>query len=186
MGTFVLVAVVILAAVLVGAGLISWRRRSALRGQFGPEYEREVRARGGRLRAEQELRRRQRLHSELDIRPLSEQRRQRHAGEWSEIQQLFVDDPPRALARADRLVSELLGERGYPTDDRQKQEATLSVEHAHVMDRYREAHEISARNARGEATTEELRRATVDYRSLVEQLLGADPATSRPDQREPR
>jgi hypothetical protein len=63
---------------------------------------------------------------------------------------------------------------GYPTEDRGVQEAALSVEHSAVLDRYRHAHEISALNNNGKATTDQLRQATVDYRSLVEQLLGTD------------
>jgi hypothetical protein len=182
MSTTTTVLLVLLAvAVLAVLGWVYLRsRRAALKRRFGPEYERLVAEEGGKLRAEQELAERERMHRKLDTRPLSESSRRRFSSEWSEIQQLFVDDPRLALTRADSLVTNLLDERGYPTDDRRAQEATLSVEHAGVMDRYREAHEIRTLNDRGEASTEQLRRATVDYRSLVEQLLSADaPASAR-------
>jgi hypothetical protein len=53
--------------------------------------------------------------------------------------------------------------------------ATLSVEHAKTLEHYRDAHEISRRSERGEATTEDLRQALVHYRVLFADLLGADP-----------
>ena len=180
--TIVLVIVLIVAALAIATALYLRNRRATLQRRFGPEYERAVDEHGGRFRAEQELTKRQRMRDELDIHPLSARSRERYRAEWAAIQQLFVDDPPQGLARADRLVTDLLGERGYPADDRRKQEATLSVEHAGVMDRYREAHEITALNTRGHATTEQLRRATVDYRSLVEQLLADGAGPSRHDE----
>ena len=174
-GTAVLIAVVVLVVVLaVLAGVYVRNRRAALQRRFGPEYDRAVQERGGRLQAERELVQRERLHDKLDLRPLSEESRRRYAAEWADVQRGFVDDPQHALDRADGLVGRLLAERGYPTEDRGVQEAALSVEHAAVLDRYREAHEISALNSNGKATTDQLRQATVDYRSLVEQLLGTD------------
>lgn len=174
-GTWVVilvVAAVVLLAILVALYLRN--RRTKLQRRFGSEYERAVQAQGGRLKAERDLAQRERLHDKLDIRPLSDESRERYAREWAGLQRGFVDDPKGALGKADLLVGDLLAERGYPTNDRGAQESALSVEHAHVMDRFREAHEISERNSRGEADTEQLRRATVNYRSLVDELLGAD------------
>jgi hypothetical protein len=185
-GTIVLITVLVVLVVAVGAAMYLRSRRTALQRRFGPEYERVVDEEGGRFRAEQQLTKRERMHDQLDIRPLSQSSRQRHSAEWADIEQLFVDDPRRALERADVLVAKLLEERGYPTDDRQKQEAALSVEHANVMEQYRKAHEISELNAQGTATTEQLRRATVDYRSLIERLLADDPETSRRKEQEHR
>ena len=45
------------------------------------------------------------------------------------------------------------------------------------MDRYRAAHAISERAAAGSASTEDLRQAMVDYRSLFAELLG-EPASA--------
>ena len=174
-GTAVLIAVVVLVVVLAVLAAVYMRnRRAALQRRFGPEYDRAVQERGGRLRAERDLTQRERLHDKLDLRPLSEESRRRYAAEWADVQRGFVDDPQHALDRADGLVGRLLAERGYPTEDQGIQEAALSVEHAAVLDRYRESHEISALNSNGKATTDQLRQATVDYRSLVEQLLGTD------------
>jgi hypothetical protein len=52
----------------------------------------------------------------------------------------------------------------------------LSVDHAATLHSYRGAHEISASNRRGEATTEQLRMAVVHFRALVAGLLGEEPA----------
>jgi hypothetical protein len=73
------------------------------------------------------------------------------------------------------LVTRLIGEIGYPTADDDERLALLSVEHAGVLDRYRDAHEISLRDARGEASTEQLRQALVHYRTLFAELLGEEP-----------
>src|SRR5512135_2540130 len=80
-GTAVLIAVVVLVVVLAILAGVYWRnRRAALRQRFGPEYDRAVQERGGRLRAERDLTQRERLHDKLDLRPLSEESRRRYAG----------------------------------------------------------------------------------------------------------
>jgi hypothetical protein len=55
-------------------------------------------------------------------------------------------------------------------EDFETRAADISVDHAHVVENYREATRISRM---GGATTEELRRATVHYRKLFEELLEA-------------
>jgi hypothetical protein len=71
----------------------------------------------------------------------------------------------------------------------------LSVEHADVMDHYRQAHEISSRASDGQVSTEELRQGMVHYRSLFDSLLGggvsrsdaaADPRLADPQMTDPR
>ena len=58
-------------------------------------------------------------------------------------------------------------------------QADVSVDHPAVVENYRQAHEISLRSARGEATTEDLRQAMQNYRSLFEELL-SDAAADAP------
>jgi hypothetical protein len=72
---------------------------------------------------------------------------------------------------ADRLVTQVMGERGYPTRDFDDRIATLSVEHGRTLDHYRRAHDLSTRAAGREASTEDLRQATVHYRALFDDLL---------------
>jgi hypothetical protein len=83
-----------------------------------------------------------------------------------------VDDPRRAVADADRLINEALKLRGYPVGDFEQQAADLSVEHARVVDDYRSAHRVAMEDERGQATTEDLRRAMQHYRNLFEHVLG--------------
>jgi len=53
---WIVVAIIIVAALVVGAVLWSRRRRSEhLRDRFGPEYDRAVDAKGDRAKAEAEL-----------------------------------------------------------------------------------------------------------------------------------
>src|SRR3954447_20742923 len=175
--TVVLVVVVVLLA--VGAYMVV--RRRSLQQRFGPEYDRAVSEQDGRLAAERELRAREKRHAELEIKPLSDESRQRYASAWDEIQAQFVDDPNTAVGRADELVSRLIAERGYPTGDYDEQLSHLSVEHARTLEHYRDAHDINLRNERGEASTEQLRQALVHYRALFGDLLGDEPTGDRTD-----
>ena len=61
--------------------------------------------------------------------------------------------------------------RGYPVGDFDQRAADVSVDHAHVVQNYRVAHDIAARQRRGDASTEDLRVAMVHYRELFEDLL---------------
>jgi ribosomal protein L13E len=150
-------------------------RRRKLQNTFGPEYDRVVEDTGSRADAEKELRERERRHAELELKPLSAESQARYSAAWEEVQIQFVDNPERAVTTADDLVTRLVGERGYPTGDYDEQLVNLSVEHARTLGHYRDAHEISLRNQRGEASTEDLRQALVHYRALFADLLGTEP-----------
>jgi hypothetical protein len=50
----------------------------------------------------------------------------------------------------------------------------LSVEHAEVVQRYREARRIAEANEDGRVDTEDLRQAVTSYRALVQALLADD------------
>jgi hypothetical protein len=49
--------------------------------------------------------------------------------------------------------------------------ADISVDHPEVVAHYRAAQAIAVRDGRGEADTEELRKAIVHYRALFDELL---------------
>lgn len=161
--------VVVLALIAVGASLLTRRRR--LRRRFGPEYDRTVEEAESRRAGERHLREREKRHDELDIRPLSADARERYAREWSGVQAEFVDRPEDAVHDADRLVTSLMHERGYPTEGFEQQAADLSVEHSRTLDHYRAAHDIETLTTRSQATTEQLRGAMVHYRVLFDELL---------------
>jgi hypothetical protein len=174
----VLIGVVVVIA-LVGGWLMM--RRRALQGRFGTEYDRVVAEQPSRAAAEQELRQRARKHAELELRTLPPEARARYAAEWAEVQARFVDEPSDAVRDGDELVTRLISDLGYPTDTDDERLALLSVEYAGTLGRYREAHEISLRNARGEAGTEQLRQALVHFRTLFAELLGEEPVPQTPD-----
>jgi hypothetical protein len=174
--TVIVIIVVVLAA---AAAWMAYRRRS-LQQRFGPEYDRAVSEQDSRSAGERELRARERRHAELELKPLSEESRDRYADSWEEIQARFVDQPNEAVGAADDLVTQLIAECGYPTADYEDQVAHLSVEHARTLEHYRDAHDINLRNERGEASTEQLRQALVHYRALFSDLLDR-PDGSRSD-----
>lgn len=167
---------VVIVALGVAVAVVMWRalaarRTRALRERFGPEYERTTAAVGNRREAEAELAGRTERREQLNVRPLPAEARQRYARQWETVQSQFVDSPPTAITAADSLVSAVMADRGYPIDDFDQRAADVSVDHPAVVENYRQAHEISMRSARGEATTEELRQAMQNYRSLFEELL---------------
>ncbi|MFF3978042.1 hypothetical protein [Streptomyces sp. NPDC001828] len=166
----IIVAVVVLIACAVAARMVAVRRHE-LQERFGPEYERTVEEQDSRRAGEQELRERQERHDALDIKPLPAAARDRYSQDWARVQEQFVDRPDEAVHDADRLVTTLMSERGYPTEGYEQQVKDLSVEHGETLEHYRAAHDINERSARHQATTEELRGAMVHYRALFEELL---------------
>jgi hypothetical protein len=61
--------------------------------------------------------------------------------------------------------------RGYPMGDFERRAADISVDHPAVVENYRAAQAIATRDERGEADTEELRKAVVHYRVLFDEML---------------
>src|SRR5690242_8908470 len=173
----IVVVLIVIAAIVYGVQVM---RRKQLQNTFGPEYDRVVADTGNRTEAEKELREREKRHAELELKELSPESQQRYRAAWEELQIQFVDNPSQAVGTADELVTRLITERGYPTAKYDERLADLSVEHANTLEHYREAHEISERNAAGEASTEDLRLALVHYRALFADLLGTDPVPTTP------
>jgi hypothetical protein len=148
-------------------------RTKKLRSRFGPEYDRVVRERGSTLTAERELEHREKRVEKFHIRPLSSEEHDRFTDEWRVTQEKFVDDPRGAVAEADSLVHRAMKARGYPiAGEFEDRAADLSVDHPRVVEHYRAAHEIAARDSRNAASTEDLRLAMRHYRELFEDLSG--------------
>jgi len=164
------VAVVLVVAAAVWMAFRK-RRSGQLQERFGPEYERAVDEQGGRWKAESELAGRQRRREKLEIRSLDPAARERYTAEWQATQARFVDEPAGAVTQADRLVIQVMSDRGYPMEDFEQRSADISVDHPHVVDDYRAGHAISMANEHGRASTEDLRQAMVHYRRLFEDLL---------------
>jgi FtsZ-interacting cell division protein ZipA len=175
-----IIAVIIVVVIVVVAAIIAMAvttRRRRLQQQFGPEYDRAVTEQSSRLRAEAELMGRQRRVRKLDIRPLSEAARQKYAADWMAIQEQFVDSPPAAVRDAHDLVTTVMTERGYPTEDDEQVMADLSVEHAQTVSHFRVAQQITTAAAADGEATEDLRQALIHYRALFSDLLG-DPVAA--------
>ena len=173
-------AVVIAAVVIVAAAAASSRRKTQqLKQRFGPEYDRTVSETGEQKAAEKELAARERKHNKLDIRPLTPEAFAAYTRRWQTVQTAFVDDPSSALGDADRLVTEVMHERGYPVDDFDQQAADISVDHPTVVENYRAAHGIHLSQQKADVGTEVQRQAFVHYRALFEKLLETTKDTTR-------
>lgn len=168
----VLVGVAFLAACAVTWMIVRNKRSEALKTRFGSEYDHAVTVAGSRSGAEADLNSRTKRVKLLDIHPLSSGDHDRFADRWRATQASFVDNPGAAVTQAGTLVEEVMRARGYPVSDFNQRAADISVEHPRFVENYREARELSVANQRGAASTEDLRRATVHYRALFEDLLG--------------
>lgn len=147
------------------------RRTEHLRGRFGPEYERAVESADSRREAESELAAREERHGGLELRPLSASARERYLASWRGVQAQFVDDPRGAAEQADGLIQSVMRDCGYPVEDFDQRASDLSVDHADVVEHYREGHRLATQGGRADDSTEDLRRAMQHYRSLFEELV---------------
>jgi hypothetical protein len=168
---WLVIAIVVVAAAIVGWMLMRKRRTEHLRQRFGPEYERTVRQAGDVSKAEAALESRARRVEKLHIRKLSAEAAAGFSAQWRRIQAQFVDDPRAAVAEADRLVGEVMQARGYPVGDFDRRVEDISVDHPNVVMNYRAARDIAQEHARGTASTEDMRQAMVHYRALFAELL---------------
>lgn len=163
-------------AVLVVIAIAIWffvqkRQSDRLQQRFGPEYGRTMDALGSRAKAESELKARENRVGQLTIVPLEAHEAARFTQAWADVQAGFVDNPKGVVVQADQLVRELMLKRGYPMADFERRAADISVDHPAVVENYRAAQVIAARDERGEASTEDLRNAVVHYRVLFNELL---------------
>ena len=171
---WILIAAIVAVAVVavVVAGTRGNRKRTeGLKQRFGPEYERTVAATGDQSAAEKELAARERNRDKLDIVALSPEAHQRYEASWRRVQTDFVDDPGGAVTDADRLVTIVMDERGYPVDDFDRRADDISVDHPTVVENYRAAHGIFLSQKDDGVDTEAQRQAFVHYRALFEHLL---------------
>jgi hypothetical protein len=178
------IAIVVVVAVIV-IGITAWfafrkRRSEQLRQRFGPEYDRLVHEQKDPRRAETLLEKREKRVERLRIVALPEATRAHYAERWAAVQHRFVDDPRGAVTEADHLLTEVMNARGYPMGDFEQRASDISVHYSRVVQNYRIAHDISLRHNRGEASTEDLRKAMVHCRSLFEELL----ESSKPQRKE--
>lgn len=178
----VIITLVVLAVVAVALAL-AWptmrNSGTSLQRRFGPEYDRVVEQQGGDTKAARnELNERLRRYGNLRTQRLTAENRERYTAEWATLQEQFVDSPAHAVAEAERLLSRLARDRGYPADEFDEQIAALSVHHAHHIGAYRHLHTVAhhtreGREHDGRMSTEELREVLVDARAFFERLMDA-------------
>jgi hypothetical protein len=169
----VISAVVVIALFAIAAWFFSQREKQSerLQQRFGAEYDRTLGELGGRTKAESELKTREKRVEHLTITPLAPGEAARFSQAWNALQGRFVDNPKGAVVQADQLVRELMLKRGYPMGDFERRAADISVDHPAVVENYRAAQVIAARDERGQADTEELRQAVVHYRVFFDEML---------------
>ena len=176
MPTWAWIIIVAVVALIVLGAVAMWmqqKKRSQLQERFGSEYDRTVSERDDRRAAEKELADRERKRERLDIVPLSPEAQKKYSASWQEVQGRFVDDPSNAVTEADRLVTDVMRDRGYPIEDFEQRADDISVDHPDVVQNYRAAHAVyvKASDGNGGASTEDLRQGLVHYRALFNELL---------------
>jgi hypothetical protein len=171
----VIVGLVVIALIIVvGMALYVRERRkttAGLRKRFGPEYDLAMLEHGSQHKAEAKLVDRETRVETLKIRELGATERERFLAEWHSVQSRFVDHPKGSVTEADELISSLMQARGYPVADFDQRAADLSVDHPRLVEFYRSAHGVTMRLAGDKASTEDLRTAMIQYRSLFDELV---------------
>jgi hypothetical protein len=178
----IVAAIVVIAAILIAMTLAS-RRRAHLKQRFGAEYDRTVDAFDSRRQGEIDLRAREESHALLNLQPLSPAAHDRYQTRWAEMQTTFIDRPQVAVADADSLITQVMRDMGYPIDNFESNAWLISVEHANVVSKYREGHDIYTKTVEGTATTEDLRQAVLAYRALFEELMNDSAEAAQSEQR---
>jgi len=168
-------AVVVLAAaaVLIALRVSRKREEQHLQETFGSEYDETYARAVDRKAAVQDLKAREQRVASYELKALEPGQRRTFIAEWQSMQATFVDDPNKAISRADRLLAEVMRARGYPTDpaDQATRIEDISVGHGDEAAAFREAARVAALNREGKATTEDLRRAIKHYGTVFDSLL---------------
>ena len=153
------------------------RRTTALRDRFGPEYDRTVGRRRRAVRPSATCGPRGTLRASSTIKPLSDESRARFTEDWDHAERLFVDDPELAAREADRVVRNVLDERGYPNDDLDDaiggRVGRASTGRPALPARAR--HGARQRRESGAERTENLRKAMVDFRAVFIEMVESEP-----------
>lgn len=166
-------AVFAIVAITTVALYLTYRktRTRGLRARFGPEYDRAVITHGSSSKAEAKLAGREAHVKTLQLRNLDVSERERFVSDWQAVQARFVDHPKSAVTQADALILSLLAARGYPKGNFEQRAADISISYPRLMEDYRRASSIAVRPGRVDASTEELRRAMIQYRTIFDELV---------------
>lgn len=162
----IIIAVIVVVAAVVVA--MAEMRRARMRRQFGPEYDQLVQQLGSRKKAEAALAERQRRVRALPIHELSPEQQASYSGDWTAVQERFVDSPAEAVVAANTLIWNVMRDRGYPTDDKNTSMDALRVNQPRSVENYRQTMDLQTDSA----STELLRATMIRYRALFEDLTG--------------
>ncbi len=176
MSTTAVIAIVIVAIIVLA--VVGWiytqrRRSEELQQRFGPEYDRAMREYGSKGSAESVLEARQERVESVHLHPIPPDERQRLEQSWRSVEARFVDDPLGAVVAGDDVIAEVMKARGFPESDFEQRVNDLSATYPDLTNDYRTGHEVAMKSRRGEASTEDLRKAMVSYKAIFEKLLGA-------------
>lgn len=166
--------ILIVAAVAIGWALSRRRqqhereRQQHARQETGPEFDHQAERHGGIASATDRIETRR---QSLNVRELTPRERERYTHEWNGLQNAFLDRPGLALIEADRLVAELMRDRGFRSDHIDDAALDLSLEHKTVVDRYRSAHDLVES---GTTDIQQQRQAMLHYRTVVDDLLAVN------------
>lgn len=177
--TLMLVAILSVIILVVVGGILAFvfykrQRTSRLKKDFGQEYDRTVDQTGSQRKAEANLESRQERVDSIQKRELSTDEQRHFLKKWESIQSDFIDDPESAVDESDRLTVEVMLALGFPGADFEQRVEDLSVDYPEMVSHYRDAHSIAVKNRQSDASTEELRKALLDYRTIFNELLDLD------------
>src|SRR5579872_3829755 len=120
----------------------------------------------------------------LQVHTLDPAALQRYLETWEVLQGRFESEPEATIRDADRLIQNVMRDRGFPTGDfgRVSGLVLLSPEQAKIVDDYRLAHRISVKAETDLVPDDDARRAVAALRSLFASLC----APSSNDAGDPR
>lgn len=174
--TWVILTLVVVAALAVAAFVIEQQRSAMLKRRFGPEYQRVLDEHGDRRGAEAALRERIKRRRSVELLDLTPASADRYKAQWRAVQAGFVDDPKGSVTSARTLVEQLIVERGYRDGEGSEVGAgdrmeLVAIDHPHLVASYREAGRVGP-----DASLDDLRATFIHYRDLFEAVLadGAD------------
>jgi hypothetical protein len=98
------------------------------------------------------------------LRPLTPESRDRYIHDWDEIETKFVEAPEQAVREAEALVMSVMRERGHPLTER---DLPQEVQRAHRL------------GYTSKDKTEGMRQALLQYRAVVERMVGPESAAQR-------
>jgi len=107
----------------------------------------------------------------IHIRRLGATTARRYQEEWPEVEERFATDPEGAVLDADRLITMVMLDRGFPVDDLEGRAPELRARHGRAVDAYRDAHAIALAIERSQPTGEQLRLALSRYADLFDLLV---------------